>query len=70
MQSDESDEQLENTEPSRHESLEHGSNASIERAWQAPKQHTPILSIDEGMQIADTDKQRQNAHFRIHESLE
>jgi hypothetical protein len=56
-QTDESDEQLENTKPSIHESLESDSNVIVERDSQSPKQNSQIFSTDEGIQMAARDEQ-------------
>jgi hypothetical protein len=52
IQIDESDEQLENAEPSIHESLELGSNVIVERDLHQRKQSLQIFSTEQGIQMA------------------
>jgi hypothetical protein len=68
MQIDDSDEQPQNTEPPRHQSLEPDSNVTREREEQHRKQYPPIVLTVEGMQIDDSDEQSRNTESPRNES--
>jgi hypothetical protein len=70
MQIDESEEQLQNAYSSMDDSLEPGSNVTVEREWDASKQYFSTLSTEEGMQIDESDEQYQNADSPTDERLE
>jgi hypothetical protein len=57
----ESDEQLENAEPSIHETLETDSKVTVERELHRLKQPRQIFSTEEGIQIDESDEQSENA---------
>jgi hypothetical protein len=57
MQIDESDEQEENADLPIDESLESDSNMTVERDWHSEKQPVPSISIEEEMQIDESDEQ-------------
>jgi hypothetical protein len=68
MQIDESDEQGENACASIRETLQPGSNLTLESAEHSLKQNSQRCSIDDGMQIDESDEQNQNAYLSIRES--
>jgi hypothetical protein len=70
IQIDESDEQAANANFSIRESLESGSNVTVERVRHPKKQYLQITSTDEGIQIDESDEQYRNADFSIRASLE
>jgi hypothetical protein len=70
MPIDESDEQPENGEVSRHESLEPDSKMILDRDLHPEKHRSPILSTGEGIQMKESDEQFSNAKTPLHKSLE
>jgi hypothetical protein len=61
MQIDRSEEQSANAAPPRVDSLQPGSNATLESCSQFLKQQPEMVSIDDGMQIDRSDRQSPNA---------
>jgi hypothetical protein len=57
IQIDESDKQLENAQPSIHESLELDSNVIVERELHLEKHFSQIFSTEQGIQIVESDEQ-------------
>jgi hypothetical protein len=70
MQNDESDEHSQNANSAIDESWEPDSNVTVERDPHSKKQFSPVLSIEEGMQIDESDEHVQNADSAIDESWE
>jgi hypothetical protein len=61
IQIDRSDEQVQNADVPRVETLQSLSNVKMERLPQLRKQSLEMISIDEGIQIDSSDEQLQNA---------
>jgi hypothetical protein len=70
MPIDESNEQTENVEVSRHESLEPDSKMILDRELHPEKYRSPIFSTEEGIQMKESDEQFSNAKTPIRKSVE
>jgi hypothetical protein len=70
MTIDESDEQFENVEVLRHESLEPDSKMILDRDLHPEKHSSSIFSTEEGIEMKESDEQFSNAKTPINKSLE
>jgi anti-sigma regulatory factor (Ser/Thr protein kinase) len=70
MQIDPSDEQLQNADLPRSDTLQPSSNVTLQRFVHPEKHEFEIISIDEGIQIAFSDEHSQNADSPRSETLQ